>query len=174
MVHKNILKHNMRRKNLRVFVLLSFPCFIILMFSFGVEDMKSSSSVHIQNNEIQNCVAPKIDIFNKDMMAFYEVFDPVSCDDSQDWVTVSSDGSAAIVRRNQTNCTWIDVERIGDFEVNVNENSKQENDAEYKFNLSDHVYVKCTSKDGSNWENIITGLRPLHDKVNYGGDHCEF
>ena len=41
--------------------------------------------------------------------------------------------------------------------------------SEYRLNLSDHVLVHCKGKDGSTWDNVVTGLRDgakKHPKVN--------
>ena len=109
-------------------------------------------------------------------MSFYKSVPPINCSASLDWVESSPDGSVLQISKaaeklyGPVTCDWKDVFREGDFAVNLGPvKQSKEGVSEYRLNLSDHVLVHCKGKDGSTWDNVVTGLRDgakKHAKVN--------
>ena len=149
----------------------------ILPGPFYYDDIFLSS-----NSSAKNCVPSKLDPFNPKMMSFYKAVPPVNCSSSMEWIKASPDGSVMQISSEAeklfgpVSCQWRDVVREGDFAVSLGNvthtGPSQDNTtlatvvmSEYVLNMSDHVFVKCRGKDGTSWDNVVTGLRGGGRKV---------
>lgn len=154
-----VASFHFRRFAVAILIIVIIYCVVqVLRSELGLSDTEPSNLDKLDG--VAACRHPNLDVSNPEIMKFIKDVPPLVCT-PEDWVTV--DGSTLLVaekakqRFGPITCAFNEIIRVDDYNVKLTDTV--ESDVSYTLKQSDFAEVKCESRTGKQWHNVLAGVK---------------